>query len=158
MEISVRIVAAHFENLTGSRYNDNLTGSSGVNVIRGGDGQDRITGGDEGDILVGGNGGDWLIGGGSDFLSYEGSGSVTVDLSERADRDLTENQQTAFGTTDTTVTAAIKVSGSHANGDLATGFNNVIGSRSGDTLTGGLEPNELRGMGGNDKLNGGGGD
>ena len=37
-----------------------------------------------------------------------------------------------------------------ASGDIATGFANVIGSRSGDTLTGDANANELRGLGGND--------
>ena len=100
-----------------------------------------------------------MIGGGSDFLSYEGSSSVTVELDEiTASRPLSENEQRAFGTTDTTVSNVIKVSGSHATNDIATGFNHVIGGRNGDTLTGNVQANELRGMGGNDKLNGGDGD
>ena len=155
---ATRMTSAIFQNLIGSRYNDNLTGSNGVNVIKGGDGQDRITGGGDGDILEGGNRGDWLIGSGSDFLSYESSSSVTVDLSElTAVRNLTENEQSAFGTTDTTVSNTIKVSGSHATGDIATGFNNVIGGRSGDTLIGNDQANELRGLDGNDTLTGNGG-
>ena len=146
-----------FENLIGSRYNDNLTGEGGANVIKGESGQDQITGGGGADTLEGGDRGDWLTGDSDDFLSYEGSGSVTVDLSERANRDLTENEQSAFGTTTTTVNDAIKVSGSHATGDIATGFNNVIGGRSSDTLIGDDVANELRGMGGNDTLTGNGG-
>ena len=34
------------------------------------------------------------------------------------------------------VNNVIKVSGGDASGDIATGFDNVIGGRSGDTLTG----------------------
>ena len=56
------------------------------------------------------------------------------------------------------VSDVIKVSGGDASGDIATGFDHVIGGRSGDTLTGNDNANELRGMGGNDKLNGGDGD
>ena len=151
----------NFENLTGSSHNDMLTGDSDPNVIKGGSGQDRIIGGGGADILEGGDRGDWLTAGSTDaFLSYEGSGSVTVNLSDiTPTRTLTENEQRAFGTMDTTVSNTIKVSGSHANGDIATGFNHVIGGRSRDNLTGNDQPNELRGMGGNDVLNGGvGGD
>ena len=151
-------ITGGFENLTGSSHNDMLTGDGSANVIKGEGGQDRITGGGGGvDILEGGNRGDWLTGDNDDFLSYEGSGSVTVDLSERANRDLTGNEISAFGTVTTTVIDAIKVSGSHATGDIATGFNNVIGGRSRDILTGDGFANELRGLGGNDILTGNGG-
>ena len=152
------ISISNFENLTGSSHNDMLTGDSDPNVIKGESGQDQITGGGGADILEGGNRGDRLTGDSDDFLSYEGSSSVTVDLSERANRDLTENEQSAFGTTTTTVNNAIKVSGSHATGDIATGFNNVIGGDRKDILTGDIQANELRGMGGNDELTGGAGD
>ena len=149
--------ASNFENLTGSSYNDMLTGDDGPNVIKGGSGRDRIDGGSDADTLEGGASGDWLTGDNVDFLSYESSGSVTVDLSTLADRTLSDSDKSAFGTTESTVSNAIKVSGSHAAGDIATSFKNVIGGRGGDTLTGDADANKLLGMGGNDTLTGNGG-
>ncbi|MCY4363833.1 MAG: hypothetical protein OXE42_16905, partial [Gammaproteobacteria bacterium] len=167
----------NFENLIGSSRDDNLTGDSQANVIDGGSGNDTITGGGGADTLKGGSGYDVITGGGdgdkveggsqsdrltgsgADFLSYEGSSGVTVDLSDLTTRDLSQTEADRF-TTDGTpveVPGIIKVSRSDASGDIATGFVNVIGGGSGDTLTGNDAANELRGMGGNDRLTGGDG-
>ena len=147
---------SNFENLTGSRYNDMLTGDGSVNVIKGGSGHDVISGGGGADELEGGAGRDRLEGGAGDFLSYAGSGSrITVNLSDTSDVTLSAADAALFDVT--TVSDVIKVSGGDASGDIATGFDHVIGGRSSDTLTGNDKANELRGMGGNDKLNGGAG-
>ena len=149
-----------FENLTGSRYNDLLTGDGDPNVIKGGGGHDVINGGGGADELEGGAGRDRLEGGAGDFLSYAGSGSrVTVDLSDTNEVTLNASDAALFGVMDdpATVSDVIKVSGGDASGDIATGFDHVIGGRSGDTLTGNDQANELRGMGGNDALTGGAG-
>ena len=88
-------------------------------------------------------------------LSYEGSGSgVNVDLSDTSDVTLSTADAALFVAV-ATVTDVIKVSGGDATGDIATGFNNVIGGRGSDTLTGDDQDNELRGMNGNDTLTGG---
>ena len=119
-----------FENLTGSRYNDMLTGDGNPNVIKGGGGHDVISGGGGGDELEGGAGRDRLTGVAGDFLSYAGSGSrVTVNLGDTSDVTLNAADATLFGVTDdpATVTGVIKVSGGDASGDIATGFDNVIG-------------------------------
>ena len=151
---------SNFENLTGSRYNDMLTGDGSVNVIKGGGGHDVINGGGGADELEGGAGRDRLEGAAGDFLSYAGSGSrVTVNLSDTNDVTLSEADAALFGVTanPAVVPDVIKVSGGDASGDIATGFDHVIGGRSGDTLTGNDNANELRGMGGNDALTGGDG-
>ena len=151
---------SNFENLTGSRYNDMLTGDGDPNVIKGGGGHDVISGGGGADELEGGAGRDRLEGAAGDFLSYAGSGSrVTVDLSDTDDVTLNATDAALFGVTadPATVSGVIKVSGGDASGDIATGFDHVIGGRSGDTLTGNDQANELRGMGGNDALTGGAG-
>ena len=153
-------ISGGFENLTGSRYNDMLTGDGDPNVIKGGGGHDVISGGGGADELEGGAGRDRLEGGAGDFLSYAGSGSrVTVDLSDTDDVTLNATDAALFGVTadPAVVLAVIKVSGGDASGDIATGFDHVIGGRSGDTLTGNDQANELRGMGGNDALTGGAG-
>ena len=131
-----------------------------VNVIKGGGGHDVISGGGGADELEGGAGRDRLEGAAGDFLSYAGSGSrVTVDLSDTDDVTLNATDAALFGVTadPATVSGVIKVSGGDASGDIATGFDHVIGGRSGDTLTGNDQANELRGMGGNDALTGGAG-
>ena len=174
----------NFENLIGSSHDDMLTGDGQGNVIEGGSGNDTLAGGDGADTLKGGSGNDVIdegsnddssdkVEGGSgrdrlvgygtgltgDFLSYEGSSSgVTIDLSETTSttnpvvRLSTEGQSDVFSITH------IKVSRGDAAGDIATGFNNIIGGRGADTLTGNDSANILRGMGGNDTLKGGGGD
>ena len=145
-----------FENLTGSRYNDLLIGDNGVNIIKGGSGHDIIRGAGAGSEMEGGSGRDKLEGVDGAFLSYAGSGSgVNVDLSDTSDVTLSTADAALFGVA--TVTGVIKVSGGDASGDIATGFNDVIGGRGSDTLTGNDQDNELRGMGGNDTLTGGDG-
>ena len=107
--------------------------------------------------LEGGSGRDRLEGSAGAFLSYEGSGSrVIVDLSETETVTLSATDQTLFGENNASVDNVIEVSGGDASGDIATGFDNVIGGRSGDTLIGDNQANELRGMGGNDTLTGNG--
>ena len=109
--------------------------------------------------MEGGSQSDRLTGSTGDFLSYEGGSGVTVDLSDLTTRNLTQTEADRF-TTDgmpVEVLGIIKVSRGDASGDIATGFVDVIGSRSGDTLTGDDVPNELRGLGGNDTLTGNGG-
>ena len=140
-----------FENLTGSRYYDMLTGDSNANVIKGGNGNDTLDGGAGADTLEGGNGNDILgdssvsgTGTGTDTLSYESSSSsVRIDLNR--------------GTATDGVTYIKTSSGGHATGDKVTygHFVNIIGSRSGDTLTGNDSRNTLDGRAGNDTLTGG---
>ncbi len=174
------MIGANFENLIGSSYDDMLTGDTQPNVIEGGSGNDIIMGGGSSEgimlnTLKGGSGSDVITGGGNskveggsqsdrligspgDFLSYEGSGSaVTVDLNDITNRVLTPAEVTRFNGDGSASLAIIKVSRGDATGDIATGFNNIIGSCGADTLTGNSEANMLRGMGGNDTLKGGGG-
>ena len=167
---------SNFENLIGSSRDDELTGDGEANIIdggagndtiaggggadtlKGGSGSDVISGGSDGDKVEGGSGSDRLSGSGSDFLSYEGGSGVTVDLSDTTTRDLTPAEAERFGqTTAETGLTIIEVSRGDASGDIATGFDNVIGSRGGDTLIGDDDGNELRGLGGNDTLTGKGG-
>ena len=151
------------ENLGGSPYGDILAGDDNVNVLEGGDGDDELQGnagndvlkggpgadrldggddndelsGDEGDdILSGGAGADSLDGGiGWDRASYAGSGAgITVDLSDGAGE------------------------GGHAQGDVITGIEHLVGSAYADVLVGDDAANLLEGEDGNDELRGNGGD
>ena len=105
---------------------DRLTGSALADTING-------LGGD--DIIEGLEGGDTLLGDlGVDTLSYESSdAAVTVTLNG---------------------TAAATASGGHAQGDIATGFENITGSSYDDVLTGDLNVNVLKGGDGEDVLAG----
>ncbi len=118
---------ATIENLIGSGFNDVLTGSNAANTIDGGAGNDTIDGGAGNDTLIGGAG--------TDTLTYASANAgVTVNLS------LTAAQNTGGSGTDT-----------------LSGFENVTGSGSGDTLSGDAGNNVLDGGAGNDVLDGGAG-
>ena len=106
-------------------------------TLNGGDGDDTLMGGDGQDILRGGAGADSLDGGAGnrDPLSYTDSDAgVEVNLATGA------------------------VSGGHAEGDVISGFETVLGSSHADTLIGDGGDNRLDGNGGADNLDGGAGD
>ena len=126
---------SNIENLTGSNYMDVLKGDSGANILQGLDGDDELRGNDGNDVLEGGAGADRLNGGaGVDAVSYRDSDEgVTVDLEE--------------GTGE----------GGHAEGDVITGIENVLGSGYDDRITGDDTANQLEGGDGDDQLRGGGG-
>jgi Ca2+-binding RTX toxin-like protein len=167
-----------FENLLGSGFRDQLTGNSGNNVIDGGADNDTLNGGTGTDTLsyqsaesgvtvslglttaqatggagtdrisnfenllgsrfndtLSGHGGNNVLDGGAgiDTLSYQSaSGGVTLNLG------LTSAQVTGGAGTDT-----IK------------GFENLLGGRFNDRLTGSTGNNVIDGGAGNDTLNGG---
>lgn len=116
-----------FENLTGSGYHDTLTGDGNANIIDGGAGNDLIDGGAGNDTLTGGLG--------TDTLSYASAASaVTVNLAT-----LTGQNTVGAGT------------------DTISGFENLLGSAYGDTLTGDGNANVIDGGAGNDTISGAGG-
>jgi len=114
---------------------ENLEGSAHNDTLSGVSGVDNV--------ILGGAGADTMYAdglysysdtGGSDTLSYVGSNAaVTVNLTTGA------------------------ASGGHAQGDVFYGFENLIGSSYGDTLTGDGDVNYLQGRAGADTLDGGAG-
>uniref|UniRef100_UPI00261EC2F3 calcium-binding protein n=1 Tax=uncultured Altererythrobacter sp. TaxID=500840 RepID=UPI00261EC2F3 len=127
-------VLSGFENIIGSGRSDDLIGSMGNNVIEGGFGNDVIRGRGGADILDGGAG--------IDTLSYQGSAQgVFVRLQGYGEL---SDTQYAFG--------------GDAEGDILSGFENVIGSGRNDDLIGSLGDNIIEGGAGNDKLRGRSGD
>ncbi len=124
------------ENVLGSGYGDALGGDNGNNRLSGGGGNDRLSGKGGDDVLEGGAGADRLLGGaGVDTVSYSGSdGAVTVYL--EVDRG----------------------EGGHAEGDVITGVENVVGSGYGDLLVGDDGVNRLDGGAGDDFISSGAGD
>jgi Ca2+-binding RTX toxin-like protein len=126
--------------LYGHGGDDQLEGGAHFDELWGGAGNDKLLGGAHDDELFGGAGADTLDGGeGLDWVDYDGSSAVSIDL-ER-------------GT----------ASGGDAAGDTLIAIENVAGSNNvvtgGDTLRGDDNVNQLWGMNGNDVLEGrGGGD
>lgn len=112
------------------------TGNTAANTIRGNSFANAIDGGSGNDVIEGRGGADKLLGGsGLDTLSYAGSGaSVVVTL---------RGTLAAIG------------AGGDAEGDSATGFENLTGSSHADQLTGDAVANVLDGGGGADVLAGG---
>lgn len=128
-------VINNVENLVGSGYADVLTGDSVANILHGRDGDDELRGNGGNDVLEGGAGADDMDGGaGVDAVSYKGSNEgVLVDLVDGA------------------------VEGGHAEGDVITSIENVIGSEHEDAITGDNNANHLEGGNGDDVLIGGDG-
>ena len=132
------IIARHsvIENFIAGSGNDRIAGNAVANYLNGNDGNDRIWGRGGDDILEGGAGADRLDGGvGMDWASYQGSdAAVRVNL------------------------AAGTATGGHAEGDVLTNIESVIGSGYEDVLVGNDGANRLAGGTGADRLDGGGGE
>ncbi len=115
---------------------ENVTGSAFADFLRGDDTFNFIEAGKGNDVVEGRGGADILDGGeGIDILSYLNSGgAVQINLATRV------------------------VTGNDAAGDVISNFENLQGSRFGDSLRGDAGANVLRGEAGNDTLYGDGGD
>jgi Ca2+-binding RTX toxin-like protein len=131
----------------GGAGNDELKGDAGDDILVGGVGRDNISGGSGVDRIEGGTGADVLSGGGDagDTVSYiHSNAAVSVDLT--------------FG-------AATSGHGGHAEGDIISGFSDILGSNYGDTLRDtvagtiafGYNDNSFWGKNGHDLLEMGGG-
>jgi Ca2+-binding RTX toxin-like protein len=132
-------VISGFENVQGSDHGDQISGDDGANYLIGFAGDDDISGGAGRDSIRGGEGADTLDGGTDvDTLQYvDSAAGVIINLN--AD---------AFGFQ--------TASGGDAEGDVISGFENVLASNSNDILTGDAARNILNGYDGDDILNGGG--
>ena len=121
------------ERLRGSDFDDILYGQDGMqDRLLGGDGDDELHGRGGNDFLFGGAGADILDGGdGTDYASYfEATSGVTIDLSNGA-----------LNTGD-------------AAGDTFISIERFFGSQFADTFDGDGTDNYVRGLNGNDILNG----
>ena len=130
------------EHLIGSNdavHGDVLTGNAASNHLLGLDGDDTLSAGAGNDTLVGGAGADRLDGGAGarDLADYSaGTAWVNVDL----------NLQ------DGTAAQTGGGAGSHAEGDILTGVEDVNGSAYGDSILGSTGHNVIFGYGGDDTL------
>ena len=117
------------ENIIGSAYGDTLTGDENNNDLKGLAGDDTLEGKLGADVLDGGSG--------LDTISYASSNAlVRVNLAART------------------------FEGGHAQDDIVVrdSFENIMGSKHNDVLTGDTRANVIEGGFGADTLDGGGGD
>ena len=131
----------NIQNLTGSNFSDSLTGDSGANNIDGGTGDDVVYASAGTDTLTGGT-----------------NTAVAFTLATMTYTGDTVNFSTV---TANAVTIDLSLSGSQTTGPGNTvqlsGFENIIGSDLGDSLTGDGSANVIDGGAGNDTLIGGAG-
>ena len=123
---------------------ESLNGSGGADIMIGGRGADTIDGTGGADVMRGGAGNDDFVSGSGADRMDGGNGNDTADY-------------TASGAGITLNLATNVNNGGDAAGDKLADIENVIGSASGDTLTGDPNANTLSGLGGNDTLTGGAG-
>ena len=121
------------DDINGDLGNDTLLGDGGNDTLSAGDGNDSLLGGDGDDLLSGGAGADTIDGGAgsADRIDYSSStGALTIDL------------------------AAGTASGGHAQGDVISNVEQVIGTGLADNIAGNGASNELFGGFGDDTLKG----
>jgi Ca2+-binding RTX toxin-like protein len=124
------------ENVIGTDFNDGLFGNNEVNVLEGGAGNDIIHGFAGDDFLAGGEGVDTAL------FSAAPAG-VVVDLSAQVSEE--EFASIVAGETEATIAAT-----GGAGNNVLSGFENVVGSQSDDTITGNAQNNVINGNGGFD--------
>jgi Ca2+-binding RTX toxin-like protein len=136
--LSRRALTSEADTVDGRAGDDTISAGGGNDVIAGGTGNDTLEGDGGNDVITGGLGADLIDGGaGSDTASYALSNlGVTIDLS------LVGIAQSSLG---------------HAEGDVLSGIENLLGSARADWLIGDDFDNVIEGGAGNDILDGGAG-
>ncbi|WP_309087228.1 type I secretion C-terminal target domain-containing protein [Phenylobacterium sp.] len=131
--VTVTIVGASIENLSGSTHGDTLTGDAGANVLAGFAGNDSLVGGAGNDVLLG-----------------DGLTSPTNEVGNGGLIDTFDNESNGNDT----------VSGGDGNDDIlgGDGNDNLAGDAGNDTISGGVGADTLLGGAGDDELEGDDGD
>jgi Ca2+-binding RTX toxin-like protein len=166
-DIAVTPIALSVVN--GNDGNDRITivGNLALaTTLDGGRGEDQIFGGRGIDTIDGGHGNDYIVGGaGADILQDTGTGDDDGDGIPDTDTISYEDAVALSGSvTGITLTlnasggASMNAGGTNAGSDsIRGGFENVVGSKLNDVITGNAGNNILIGLGGDDELNGGDG-
>lgn len=163
--------------LDGGRGDDELRGGGGMDRLVGGAGKDKLWGNAGADILLGGNGNDRLIGGGGADMITGGKGRDVIKAGGGRDTVYVhDNKDKINGGSGSDTISGEKLRGVDSlNVDLQAEtyqvipslgamprglfkFENAIGSRASDVLSGDGKANTLEGKDGNDILLGRGGD
>ena len=156
------------DSLYGDRGDDRIFGDDGDDVVRGGRGADTVFGGAGIDVLFGDRDDDLLFGDEGDDVLFGGPGDDGLDGGpgadfliggEHDDADVVDYSDSPGG-----VTVALNDSlvargrGGHAEGDILTGIEGIVGSAYDDQLdaAGNGRRDVLDGGRGNDTLRGGG--
>lgn len=127
-----------FEHVTGSDAHDTLTGTANINKITGDNGNDTIEGLAGADILDGEGSNLPSL---NDTVVYTASNAaVTINLLDQGTETINDD--------------AVAQIGGHAAGDKLYGFENIVGSKFNDTLTGDNSDNIIEGGLGNDTMDG----
>ena len=122
------------DTLIGAEKTDSIVGSTGNDVLYGRAGNDKLYGGEGNDFLTGEAGNDQLAGGpGNDTVSY------------------------SYRTEGITVNLSTGCAGTGTDTDTLNGLENIIGTNANDTLHGDITDNRIRGLGGQDVIDGRGG-
>ncbi|WP_058241118.1 Hint domain-containing protein [Shimia marina] len=177
--------ATNFENAIGSAGNDTLAGTAGDNRLEGGNGNDALYGRGGHDTLVGGQGNDTILAGSGNDSVDAGSNNDTVFGNEGSDTIVagdgddfvaggfgtdsmdggagndTVSYADSFGTASEFVELDLQAGTGRLNGGPAVetvrNFENAIGARGNDTISGTDGGNVIKGEGGNDVIDGRGG-
>lgn len=131
----------------GTRFNDRFIGSSRLDEFWGNDGNDFLSGGDERDNLFGGDGKDRIFGGTGDDTVAGGAGYDVLSGGAGTDElDFWDVQSTGHGVLVNIGRAKGQVQDDgYGNLENATGFENLVGSKFGDNLTGNALANVIWG-------------
>ncbi|WP_299938857.1 calcium-binding protein [uncultured Pelagimonas sp.] len=120
--------------MAGNGGNDTLEGSAGADRMSGNSGDDVLSGGAGDDTILGGAGADTMTGGdGFDMLVATGTTGVLMNM------------------------VVGRIEGGDFDGDVASGFEGMVGTNYNDKIVGNNVDNFLFGNAGNDTLLGGGG-
>jgi Ca2+-binding RTX toxin-like protein len=155
-----QITAANsIEGVVGTPFADALTGTDGNNSLVGGGGDDTLTGLGGNDTLDGGAGSDVLAGGTGDDTYVEAPAGTDQDvLTDTAGHDTLDFTAARAGVTVDLAAAGPQPAGPAGGTLVLSGtFEDVIGTRYSDAITGNTADNKLIGGGGSDLLAGGGG-
>ena len=137
------------EEIWGSTYGDSFVGDSAADTFRGASGDDIMSGGANTDTLYGDAGDDTLTGGADNDTLYGGAHGTIGDTADFT------NESKVVVTLAEGATATITAG---TNEDILFGIENITGSNTGnDTITGDNNSNILKGLGGDDTINGGAG-
>ena len=143
----------NIERVFGSSHDDALAGDAGNNYLHGSFGSDVLNGRGGNDVLHGGADDDTMSGGAGDDTLTGGEGADMLDGG--AGRDWAY-----YYTSDAAVTVDLEAgtgNGGHAQGDILSGIEHVLGSAHDDAITGDAGDNYLNGHLGNDVIDAGAG-
>ena len=141
------------DSLFGGNGNDSLDGHSGDDFLSGDSGNDVLWGGDGNDVLRGGSGYDTLNGGNGRDRIYLDSGNDRIDGGAGIDWVL------ASGSADVSIRLyTTDMQSTRLGRDTIRNVENAAGANGDDFLAGNDLANDLRGLRGDDRLDGHGGD